>query len=383
MRLLFAITNPISILLLRGQTKYNKSRGAEVFLATAYDESIEEQIIKEGFIYKRIDLKREISFIKDIMAFFRAIQILKEVKPNIVNASTPKAGLIFMLASFFVKDTYPIFTLRGIRSDSLSGFKGKIVWFMEYLTCSFAKKIIVISHSLRDHAVESSIVNKSKTIVIGKGSSNGVNISKLIKTKKTIELGLKFRKENNILEDAFVFGFIGRVVKDKGIFEMYQAFKNLKKIKNNIYLVITGEIEEDDSLPYAIINEMKENPFVIFTGFIKEISEILSVINVLILYSYREGFGNVVLEAASMEVPAIVSNIPGLSDTVEDGKTGIKVKDKDYKKLFDKMLFCVDNQSTIENYGLNARKRVVKYFSSQIIWHSIFLIYSKIYGKKK
>ena len=375
MRLLFVITSPISIILLRGQIKFNKDKGAQVYLATAYDKSIDIEIIKEGFFYRKIDLVREISLIKDFLAVINAYKILKEVKPNIINASTPKAGLIFMLASCLVKGVYPIFTLRGMRSDTLNGLKYYIVWFTEFLTCTFAKKVVVISPSLRDHAIKTKIVRKNKTIVIGKGSSNGINIEKFTKTNSIVESANQIRDKYNIPLDAFVFGFIGRIVEDKGIVEMFQAFKEVKARKENVFLVITGSIESDNSVSKSIMDEMYHNPYVVFTGFTNEVPVMLSSYDVLVLFSHREGFGNVVLQAASMEIPAIVADIPGLKDTVEEGVTGFKVESKNHSLLAEKMLFCYTNKDVVSSLGANARKRAVDYFSSDIIWQELFKIY--------
>lgn len=381
MKILFAISSPITVILLKGQTAYNKSMGAQVYLATSFDENIAFYEESEGFIFKKINLIREISILKDITAIVRAIKILKEVKPDIINASTPKAGFIFMIAALFVKSSYPVFTLRGLRSDSLSGFKKKVVWCTEFITCFLANKVIVISPSLRDHVVASKIVKKSKTIVIGRGSSNGINIAKFTNTPDKINSVIELKKQWGIPPKSFVYGFIGRIVKDKGIVEMYLAFMEVKKNNNNVYLLLAGEIENDNSVSLEILNKMRADTQVRFIGFSNDIPSVISAFDVLILFSYREGFGNASLEASSMGKPVLVSDIPGLRDTVLDNITGYIIQSKNYIELANKMNLYLYDPYLRCKHGNDGRVRVVKYFSSNFIWEELYKLYETLITK--
>lgn len=373
MKILFAISAPVSILLLKGQAEYNKARGAEVYLATSYDKEFVSIIKEEGFIFKEIALAREIMLLKDIKAVFAAIKIIKEIRPDIVNASTPKAGLVFMTACFFTNVKFPIFTLRGIRSSTLKGLKGFIVRFTERLSCYLAKKVIIISPSLRNYVVEHKIANKNKTIVIGKGSSNGINVSKfnpdLISPAAT-ELQ---KMEWGIPPQAFVFGYLGRVVTDKGIVEMYEAFQKIKR--DDTFLVLVGHYEADDAIPDAIYLEMQRDQQVRFIPFSRDVPLVISTFDVLILFSYREGFGNVALEASCMGKPILVSKITGLSDTVEDGVTGFSVESKNSTDLSVKMNLYINDEVLRTNHGSNGRNRVLNYFDSKYIHAELFKVY--------
>ena len=375
MKILFAISAPISILLLRGQAAYNKAHGAEVYLATSFDEKFVPLIKQEGFTYKELDIEREISLVKDIKAVRTAIKLLKEIKPDIVNASTPKAGLIFMIACVFTKVKLPIFTLRGLRSHTLSGMKGFIVGSFEWFTCLLAKKVIVIAPSLREYAVSKGIVNRKKTIVIGKGSSNGILVDRFNPDKIAAMETQEQKAEWNMPADGFVFGFVGRIVKDKGIEELYLAFSKIQNPK--AYLVLVGEYEPDDPISDQVYAAMKADPQVRFVGFSNNVPLSVSAFDVLVLFSYREGFGNVALEGSCMAKPILVSDIIGLSDTVENGVTGYCIESKNAAALHEKMKLYLNDEALRKEHGTNGRKRVLTHFSSDFIHSELYKIYER------
>src|SRR5690606_26960401 len=147
---------------------------------------------------------------------------LKKEKPDIVNAGNPKTGFLFMLASVLFPKIPMIFTLRGLRSDTLTGLKKRIVYITEWVSCALADKVIAISPSLRDHAIQIGVLKKEKAVVLGKGSSNGVNTIKFHPNEEDRFKGRKLRLERQIKESDVVFGHVGRITKDKGIEELYE-----------------------------------------------------------------------------------------------------------------------------------------------------------------
>ncbi|WP_026978335.1 glycosyltransferase [Flavobacterium tegetincola] len=373
MRILFAISAPISIVLLKGQGKFNTSKGAKLFLATSYDEKYLPIIQEEGFEFKELKIEREIALFKDAKAVFAAIKIIKEVKPDVVNASTPKAGLIFMIACFFTRVKFPIFTLRGLRSATLIGFKGSIVRLTERISCNLAKKVVVIAPSLREYAVDQGVLSRQKAIVIGKGSSNGINTERFNPSSIDSFATQEQKRQWNIPEKGFVFGFVGRIVKEKGIEEMYQAFKEIRN--NDTFLVLVGDRETDDAISELIFKEMSEDLQVRFIPFTNAVPLAMSAFDVLVLFSYREGFGNVALEASCMQKPILVSDIIGLKDTVENGITGFAIETKNSTALSLKMDVYRSDKALREEHGKNGRNRVLLYFSADYIHEELYKIY--------
>lgn len=378
MKILLAVTSPVSYTLLKGQISYLKRNNFDPVLATSQITTIRKGVEEEGGRAVEINLEREISLFKDIKAIFSAIKILKAEKPDVINASTPKAGLIFMIAAFLFPRSCSVFTLRGLRHETLSGVKRKIVWFTEYLTCSLAKKVVVISPSLKDHAVQKGILQPEKAVVFGQGSSNGIDLNRFSADEKIKAEGRKIKTELGIPSDGFIFGYVGRIVQDKGLIELFQAFEKILKSDTNVYLVLTGSFEKEDPVPAPVLTKMKNNANVFFIEHTKHIEYVISMYDVMILYSYREGFGNVVLEASALNKPVIVADIPGLKDTTLNNVTGFVVEEKNPEALALKMENYLTDKRLRGIHGNNGRERVVKHFRSEIIWDHQVRLYNSL-----
>ncbi len=378
MKIIIATTSSLSYKLVEGQINYLSKKGHDVIFLSSYDDTIEEKVRNEGGKYIQVNFKREISLFSDFKNLYKVFKIIKKEKPAIINYSTPKAGLLFSLVSIFFSKIKFIFTLRGVRSDTLNGLKKRIVFFTEKISCSLSDKVIVIAPSLLVHAVKLKILNKDKAIVFGKGSSNGIDLNKFKITSKLIEEGKELKKKLKIPKEAIIFGYIGRLVKDKGVVELFDAFKEINKKHPNTYLVLTGPVEYGDYLGDDFINTISSHSNIRLIGFTDDVPTVLSIYDVLVVYSYREGFGNVAIEASSMCIPVLVSNIPGAKDTIVDNVTGFLVEPKNAKELLSKMDYYLLNPDLLKEHGLNGRKRIEKYFSSDKIWSQQLDLYESM-----
>lgn len=376
MKVLIAVSSPISYVLVKGHLRYLVEQGCEVYFICPFRKDVEENVIAEGAKFFPLEIEREINFKKDIKSLFEIIKLLYRLKPNIINASTPKAGLLFMIAGFFLPKAIKIFTLRGLRSDTLSGLKMKIITLTEKITTLFADKILVISPSLLQHAVKRQILNPNKSLVINKGSSNGVNITRFKSTQETKEKAIELRKSIGIPADAIVLGYLGRIVKDKGIVQLFQAFNRVND--SNLFLVLTGDFEKDDPLPEQIASALKSHPRIKIIPHIQDVVPVLEMYDILILNSFREGFGNVIIEAAAMNKPVIVSNIPGAKDTVENNQTGLLVDPLNVISIYKAITTYIENPDLIVAHGNNGRARVENDFSNEIIWNGIYEFYKSL-----
>ncbi len=383
MKILIAISDSFCGSFIKGQAAFLKSRGHDVIIVSPKGEEIREIEKKENCKLIELPFSREISIFNDIKSLIKVAIIIGKEKPSIINAGNPKTGFLFTIAGIFYPKVPVIFTLRGLRSDTLKGFKKKIVTFTEYLSCRLADKVIVISPSLENHAIKRKILNKEKTIVIGKGSSNGVDINKFKKTALTLKEGQKLRQKIGFKKDDFVIGFVGRITKDKGVEELYKAFNICCQNDSKIKLLLAGPLEEKDAINSELFSEMKNDKNTFILGKIKNVEVVYSAIDILVLYSHREGFGNVVLEASAMKVPVLVSDIPGLKDTVEKEVSGLLIPPKNIPELVKGIQFCVRNKKTMEEYGDLARMRVEKFFSSEMIWEEQLKIYTSLRKNEK
>jgi len=381
MRIIIAVTSSLSYRLIEGQINFLTSNGYEVHFCSSYCETTKRQVELEGGVFHPVNLEREISFLKDIKSIIKVVKLIKTIKPDIINCSTPKAGLIYCISSLFYGQVKTIFTLRGLRSDTLRGLKYRIVKFTEYLSCKIADKVIVVSPSLKNHSIAKGILIKEKAIVIGEGSSNGINLKRFTRTSEIEIAAQKIRKENGLNDSNVVIGYVGRLVSDKGIKELYHAFCYLRKSYSNIRLLLIGSFESGDELDKDLIHEMKTNPDVIILNYMENIEIAFPAMDCFVLYSYREGFGNVSIEAAAMELPVVVADIPGLKDTIIHNKTGLLAKARDENELYNVLLKMVGNANFRKLLGENGRDRVVKYFQREFIWTEQLEIYKKIIEK--
>ncbi|MCC2591363.1 glycosyltransferase family 4 protein [Chryseobacterium sp. MFBS3-17] len=377
MKILIGVTSYLSYKLIEGQINYLVNKGNEVCFVSSFNENTKDKVEKELGKYYPIEMEREINPIKDFISLIKIYFLLKKLKPDVINVSTPKAALLFTIISklFFRNKIKTIFTLRGLRSDTLTGLKYRIVFLTEKITCYLADKIIVISPSLEQHAINKKLFSKSKSEVVLKGSSNGININKFRKVNNNLREVLK------ISEDTIVYGYVGRLVNDKGIRELFDAFQLLKAKHKNVKLLLIGSYNEADCIDKNLLNKIINDTSIILIDYTENIEEYYSIMDVFILFSYREGFGNVVIEAGLMEVPALVSNIPGLKDTIVDGETGFLVESKNVKSLVSKMDLLYKEKDLRLKFGQSSKERILNFFSHDKIWDGQLSIYKKLINK--
>ncbi len=361
------VTVSKSIPLMKGQIEYLRDRGLDVHIVSSKGE---EQKIYSSNIVHVINMEREISIKNDIKSLYNMIKLFIKEKPQIVNSGTPKAGLIGTLAAFITRRPVRIYTVRGLRLETVTGLKYKILYAMEKLAMFCATDVIAISESLKKRIVYLGLEKKENLSVLGYGSSNGINLDDYNKNDDYIPVTIA-----NQLENHFVIGYVGRIVKDKGIREVVEVFKILKLKGYLVKLLVVGEIEEDDSIDKKYFNFLESNDDVILTGQVNKPVCYYNHMDVLLFPTYREGFGNVSIEAQAVEVPVITSNATGAQDTVDDEQTGFIVDIGDYKAMANKTETLMNNEILRQRLGTNARVRVAKRFKSEIVWKHLETIY--------
>lgn len=373
--LLLSCTHSFGAKFLQGQIFYMKQKGFKVVVISAPGTEIEQLCLKEGATFLPFPFRREISLIDDVKAVFRLRKIINSIKPSIINTGTPKAGLLVCLAGRLSCRKPIVFTLRGLRSETLSGIKRFIVRSMEKFTCSLAHVVIPISPSLDLHAQKIGLYSKGKSVVLGKGSSNGVDISKF-SPSLSIEAKNDLRKSLGISSSDYVISYIGRITNDKGVVELFNSFKQLAKRYSELKLLIVGKFEDEDAIPLDIKKQLYSHPQVILEGYREDIKSIYEIIDVLVLFSKREGFGNILIEASSMEVPVIASHIPGCIDAVDNGNTGFLVNNP--KELLEKLEYYIFNRNKSIQHGVQGRKWVSENFKSELIWDEQLKLYNSL-----
>ncbi len=313
----------------------------------------------EHIHYIPVSMKRGIS-LDGISAIIKLIKIFKEQKFDIVQYATPNASLYASIAAKIAGIKNRLYTHWGSRymgfEDGLRHFVFKT---FEKITCYNSTIIETESFSLMEYSIKDGLYPREKASVIGNGSACGVKLDDYDLTQRE-SWRKEIRAKYNISEDCIVFGWCGRITRDKGHNELFYAFKQLRETNTNVRLLMVGAYDNVDTIDTDIFEWAQNCKDVIFTGPVPRdrVPVMYSAMDVFCSLSYREGFGLVVIEAAAMKLPGIVTDVPGQVDTIVKGETGLLVPAKEVTPVVDAMKYYVDNLNKIEEMGLNARKNV-------------------------
>ena len=299
---------------------------------------------------------------------------MRRIKPDIVNVGTPKMGLLGMIAAFVLRVPVRIYTCRGFRFATSTGLIKNILVFMEKVSGACAHKIICISPSLRRKAISEGVFAGQKCVLVNRGSSNGIDLSVFSRSK--INPGLqKDMRAKYALDRNFVFGFVGRVSIDKGVRELFEAFSALYEENKNLRLFLVGRLEMETDFAEKIMGHKG----VVYAGSVNKTDLPLyySLFNVFVLPTYREGFGNVLIEAAALGIPVISTKVTGVIDAVNDGYNGILVAPKNVEELENAMGILYEDKSLRKKYGTNGLEWV-KNFDQSAIWNGLLDLYNQL-----
>ncbi|SHE64441.1 Glycosyltransferase involved in cell wall bisynthesis [Psychroflexus salarius] len=371
-KLILGVTVGGSSRLLDGQAKYFKDLGYEVYLIS--QDHFKEPIFcqKEGITHLPVkSLMADIHPLKDIKALFQIIKHFKKVKPDIVNLGTPKIALLGMLAAKLLGVKKRVYTCRGHRFETEMGFKRKILLMMEKLTVWCAHEVIYVSKSLKEKAKQNGLENPKKSNLIGLGSSNGVDVSAFnrdaISESDRNKLIEKYQLQNKLC-----IGFVGRVSLHKGAYELVEVFDKLYKKNKDIRLIMMGHRKCDPKFDDYIQNHQG----IVLIPFQDNVPLYMSLFDIFVLPSWREGFPNVPIQAAAMGLPVVVSDATGCVDAVNLNVNGYIFKTKDKTSLYNMLNHLVYNQKERQLLGVEGEKWAQN-FNQLNVWSGINKIYSK------
>jgi glycosyltransferase involved in cell wall biosynthesis len=370
-------TVPISLdKLLTGQLKYMSEHDFDVYMISSWDEKISLLEKRERSKFIAVNMSRAISPLKDITSLFKLIVLFKKLKPQIVHTHTPKAGFLGMLASWIVRVPVRLHTVAGLPLMEAKGFKRIVLNRVEWLTYRCAVKVYPNSKNLRDFIIKSRFCKPEKLNVIGNGSSNGIDINYFNMNAEIQEMAENLKRAFGINEENFVFIFVGRLVKDKGIGELVQAFSELNKIYPHLRLLLVGPMEPElDPLTDACLSLIDNNNNIITAGFQNDVRPYLAISHALAFPSYREGFPNVPMQAGCFNLPSIVTDINGCNEIIQEKVNGLIVPVKDTESLRNAMELIITDRALYLQIKNNARRLVVENYDQKKMWELILSDY--------
>jgi glycosyltransferase involved in cell wall biosynthesis len=374
--LVLAVSHHMSVRLLRGQPAYLRKAGFRVTLISSPGPVARKIAVEERVKLLEVDIQREISPLKDIRATVALLRQFLRDRPDVVNAGTPKAALLVLLAAFLLRVKGRVYTMRGLRLESARGLMRVLLRFIEILTCRLAHRVVCISPSLRRRALELRLVDPKKVVVIGRGSSNGIDLGRFSRDSNVEKMATSIRQRLGITKSEVVIGFVGRLVKPKGVLELLAAYDELLREGLLLNILFVGPAENtNEAVPSEVIARIQQASRLHWVGEIQNPVPYYAAMDILALPSYREGFGNVLIEAAAMELPVIATRIPGCVDAVDENRTGLLVEPRNINELVRALRLYVTDEPLRRIHGAQGRARVLAEFGQDKIWQGLMDLY--------
>jgi glycosyltransferase involved in cell wall biosynthesis len=376
-RILFAVTASVSCGFYRGMLRYLDGAGFSTTMVSAPGNLLTEVESSQGAGSVAVPMEREIRPLHDLISLWELHRTIRAVRPDVVDVSTPKAGLLGSVAALLARVPCRVYTLRGLRMETATGFKRLVLWLAERVACTCAHRVVPVSESLRLRAIELKLVSPNKIHWLGNGSG-GVDTEQFTPRLRKTDQVAQLRQMLGLTGKETVIGFAGRFVKDKGIRELVEAFRELSTSRPDLRLLLVGHFENGDPVEPEIRRYIESNPAILRPGFVPDTAPYYALMDVFVLPSYREGLPGVPLEAQASEVPVVTTNATGTVDSVQHGITGLIVPVKDAKALTEAIDTLLRNPTMRADMGHAGRKWMERDFRPEVIWHAYADMYREM-----
>lgn len=378
-KILRITTVPLSLQkLILGQLPYMRSKGLKPLMVSADGPEVQAVLEEQECEHVLVPMTRQVTPLQDLKSLWAFYRLCKKHQPEIIHSHTPKAGIVGMLGGMLAGVPVRLHTVAGLPLMEAKGIKRIILDAVEKLTYACATKIYPNSTVLKDFILKGGFCGPEKVKVIGNGSSNGINTSFFSIEVLDLNKLQALRHELGIEANNFVFVFIGRLVKDKGIRELVAAFKALQSRYRHAKLILVGPLEQHlDPLPPETLQEIEQNGDILSVGFQNDVRPFLAVSHALAFPSYREGFPNVPMQAGCFELPSIVTDINGCNEIIVEGENGLIIPPKNTQKLQEAMARLIADEELYTYLKSHARRSIVERYDQQHFWELLYQEYKE------
>ena len=372
--------------LIPGQLKYMSS----VFdvIGVASDTGLLDKVRKrEGVRMVNIPMEREVSLLKDLRSLIALFFFFRKERPDILHCNTPKGSLLALLAGLFAGVPNRIYLVTGLRYQGTTGFFRFILKTMERISCFCATQVIPEGHGVL-HTLHADHITNKRLRVLHYGNINGIDTSYF--SRKCLEEN--FRSALGFTDDDFVFIFVGRIVRDKGMNELAEAMKKLisEKRSKQVKLLLVGSFEKGNPLYGDNEDFLRNSEHVKFVGWQEDVRPYLAAADALVFPSYREGFPNVPIQAGALDIPCIVTNINGCNEIIKDNLNGKiirapyaqqgKIDSLMENALYETMKWFMEHPEEVKRMGRNARGMITSRYEQKDVWKEILNLYLELVG---
>lgn len=375
MKLIRTSTIPMSLnTFCRGLLSELQQEGYEVIAVSSPGQGLDEIHEREGVKTYAVPMERHIAPFRDLKSLWKLIKVFHREKPTMVHSITPKAGLLSMMAAWVCRVPIRLHTFTGLVFPTATGLKQKILIATDRLTCACATHIVPEGEGVK-HDLEQFHITKKPLKVLGYGNIRGIDINHFSADLPEVQTEAQKIQKNDVL----TFIFIGRLVRDKGINELINAFSRLNLQYPRTRLLLVGRFEKDlDPLKSETITEIEQNPSIEAVGQQNDVRPWLAASDVFVFPSYREGFPNVVIEAGAMGLPSIVTDINGSREIIVDGKNGIIVPPRQSDQLYKAMETFVNDKDLKTKLASEARQMIAERFEQSYVRKCLKEYYNEI-----
>lgn len=373
-RIAYVVTSDLAVKFFEGQSAFLAANGFEVHAICSSGPRL-EALRREGITPWAVPMEREISPARDLLSLWRLWRLFLRIRPDMVVASTPKAGLLGTVAARLAAVPHVQYFLHGLRLETTTGIKRWILMGAEWIACHAAESVRCVSPSLLARTVALKLAPAARCTVIGNGSADGIAMERYAAGAQARFEAKQVRRELRIPAEAPVIGFVGRLTRDKGIGELYEAFTRLQSRYPDLRLLLVGDFETGDPVPEGLRARIGADPAVIHTGFVDNVEHFYPAMDVMALPTYREGLPTVLLEAQYAGVPVVTTKATGAVDAIVDGETGLHVPVGDacaVASALDRLLGDAELRSTM---GTAGQTWVKKNFHREDLWRELLTYY--------
>lgn len=375
-KLIRTSTVPISLdYLLKGQLHF-LNQYFEVVAVSGEDVSLRTVAEREQVRVVPLTMQRAIRPFHDLVALWRLYWLFRAERPQIVHSITPKAGLLSMLAAKMAGVPIRMHTFTGLIFPMRTGAMQKLLIKMDQLLCWAATNIYPEGSGVKNDLISFNITSKPLK-VLANGNVNGIDTHHFTPVQVSAEKQALLKHDLGIQPNDFVFIFVGRLVGDKGINELIEAFFKLPT--PNTKLLLVGPFESElDPLQPETLKVIETHPNIISVGFQSDVRPYFAVSDCLVFPSYREGFPNVVMQAGAMGLPSIVTDINGCNEIIVEGENGTIIPLKNVATLVDAMQKMIYDTSYYHHLRQNARPMIQSRYEQRVVWEALLEEYKRV-----
>lgn len=370
-KIIRATTVPMSLKAFCDGMLKELSEKYEVVAVSSPGEDLDFVAEREGVRTVAVPMERHISLFRDMKSLIKMIKVFRKEKPYMVHSMTPKAGLTCMMAGWVTGVPVRVHTFTGLVWPTSTGRKRRILMMTDKILCACATHIIPEGYGVMND-LENGGITRKPLKVLGYGNVKGVDMKYFDR-----------KRFSHITKDdsKFTFMFVGRIVGDKGVNELVDAFCQLHEKYENTKLVLVGPYEDHlDPVSELTKNRIEKNPAIAAVG--PKFGDDLLVEYVKadchVLPSYREGFPNTPMEAGALGLPNIVTDINGAREIVQNEENGLIVPSKDAKALYDAMERIITDDVLREKIKKNARNMIGDRFEKGFVRKCLYDFYDEI-----